>query len=230
MILFDFILYNVGGGIMTEKIKHFLQCRDVVIPGLLFLNFKKIGLSCEELVFVVYIINNGFIFNPKKISEDLGLSLSDVMGYVDNLSSKGLIKLEIKKVGSVRNEFISLDLLYDKLSCLLIDTEESPKKSSIYDVFESEFGRTISPIEYEIIGAWLDNGTSEETIILALKEATYNGVSNLRYIDKIISEWAKKGIKTEEDVMKSRMNFNKRKEIKDNKSNDILNYDWLNDE
>ena len=82
-------------------------------------------------------------------------------------------------------------------------------------------------MEYEIINAWIENGTSEETIILALKEATYNGVSNLRYIDKIISEWSKKGIKTREDVEKSRMNFKQKKENKP--KNDILDYDWLND-
>ena len=83
-------------------------------------------------------------------------------------------------------------------------------------------------MEYEIIGAWIENGISEETIILALKEAIYNGVSNLRYIDRILSEWTKKGIKTEDDVLKSRMNFKKKKESKP--SDDILNYDWLNDE
>ena len=214
---------------MTDKIKQILMCRDFVIPGLLFLNYKKIGMSSDELLFVCYVMNNGYVFNPKKISEDLGVSLGDVMGYVDSLSSKGLIKVELRKVGSVRNEFVCFDLIYDKLSCILIGDEQAPSKSSIYDVFESEFGRTISPIEYEIIGAWLDNGTSEETILLALKEATYNGVSNLRYIDKIISEWSKKGIKTEEDVLKSRMNFKKGKDVKESKP-DILNYDWLNDE
>lgn len=82
-------------------------------------------------------------------------------------------------------------------------------------------------MEVEIISAWIENGTSEETIKLALKEATYNGVTNLRYIDRIISEWSKKGIKTQEDVEKSRMNFRQKKEAKP--KNDILNYDWLND-
>ena len=82
-------------------------------------------------------------------------------------------------------------------------------------------------MEIQIINAWIENGTSEETIILALKEATYNGVNNLRYIDKIISEWSKKGIKTREDVEKSRMNFKQKKENKP--KNDILDYDWLND-
>lgn len=213
---------------MTEKVKKILQSRDILVPKLLFLNYRKIGLSSDEFVFIVYLINSSFVFNPKQISDDLSISLTDVMSCMESLTSKGFIKVDIRKNGNIRNEFINLDGLFDKLSYLLVSDDNSDKKTNIYDIFESEFGRTISPMEYEIIGAWLENGISEETIILALKEATYNGVSNLRYIDKIISEWTKKGIKTEEDVLKSRMNFKKKKDSKP--VNDILNYDWLNDE
>ena len=100
------------------------------------------------------------------------------------------------------------------------------EKNTIYDVFETELGRTLSPIEYELVSEWLNNN-SEEILKLALKEATYNGVSNFRYIDRIIHEWNKKGIKTQEDVEKSRINFKQKKEAKP--KNDILDYDWLND-
>ena len=213
---------------MTEKIKEMLQNRDILIPRLFFLNYRKMGLSSDEFVFLVYLINSNFSFNPKQVSSDLGVSLNDLMVCVESLSSKGFIKVVLKKNGNVRNEEINLDGFFDKLSYLLVNDTKEEKKTSIYDVFETEFGRTISPMEYEIIGAWIENGIGEETIILALKEAIYNGVSNLRYIDKILSEWAKKGIKTEEDVLKSRMNFKKKRESKPN--DDILNYDWLNDE
>ena len=49
-------------------------------------------------------------------------------------------------------------------------------------------------MEYEIINAWLLKGFSEELVLGALKEAVYNGVSSLRYIDKILFEWQKKAI------------------------------------
>ena len=55
--------------------------------------------------------------------------------------------------------------------------------------------KNFKSIEFEIINAWLKSGMNEEIIIGALKEATYNGVSNLRYIDKIIYEWNKKDLK-----------------------------------
>ena len=77
----------------------------------------------------------------------------------------------------------------------------------------------------EIINNWFDSGLSEELVTLALKEATYNGVSNLRYIDKIIYEWGKKGIKTKEDVEKDRKKFKS-----NSKKKELFDYDWLNDE
>ena len=212
---------------MTEKIKEIIQNRDIVIPRLLFMNYKNIGLTEQELILVIYIMNTSEIFNPKQISNDLNITLNNVMELMEDLTSKSIIRLELKKIGNIRNEYINLDGLYEKLTFKILNKEEPEKQSNIYSIFEEEFGRTISAMEIEIINAWIDNGTSEETILLALKEATYNGVSNLRYIDRIISEWSKKGIKTQEDVEKSRMNFRQKKENKP--KNDILNYDWLND-
>lgn len=212
---------------MTETLKQIIKNKDMIVPRLLFFNYKKIGITEKELILIIYIINTTNIFNPKQISNDLKISLNEVMETISNMKTKGLLNIELKKVGTKRVEYIDLDNLYEKLTFNILNEEPEEDKTSIYDIFEKEFGRTISPMEYEIIGAWIENGTSEETIILALKEATYNGVSNLRYIDKIISEWAKKGIKTQEDVEKSRINFKQKKEQKT--KNDILDYDWLND-
>ena len=80
-------------------------------------------------------------------------------------------------------------------------------------------------MEYEIINGWLDVPFKEELIISALKEATYNGVSNLRYIDKILYEWKKKGINSKEDIEKNRNDFQNRKV----ESKPLFDYDWLID-
>ena len=70
-----------------------------------------------------------------------------------------------------------------------VNNTSNSENSNIFEIIEKEFGRTLSPIEFEIIKAWLDNDMSEELIREAIKEATFNGVSNLRYIDKILYEW-----------------------------------------
>lgn len=217
---------------MTEKIIKILENRDITIPRILFLNYKKIGLDEKELIFIIYIINNIQIFNPKQISNELALTLNEVMETISNLKSKGILDIQINRIGNKRNEYISLDGLYNKLAFQIINKEEKQESSNIYDIFEKELGRPISPIEYQIIGAWLDNGATEEIITLAIKEAVYNGTTNLRYIDSIINNWTKKGIKNAQDVEKSRIDFKQKKEKKKPTqiNNEILQYDWLNDE
>ena len=80
-------------------------------------------------------------------------------------------------------------------------------------------------MEYDIINSWIEKGISEELIIKALQEAVYNGVTNLRYIDKILFEWNKKGLKNPNDVEE---HLQKRKKSNDN--NDLFDYNWLDDE
>ena len=209
---------------MVEKIKQILQNRDVIIPGLLFYNYRKLNMTADELIVVSYLLSVDSSFNPKKISSELNLPLGDLMDMLEHLKELDLVKIELKKVDNVRKEVIDTEGLYNKLVGLLIDEQPKENKNQIYDIFEKEFGRTLSPIEYEIINAWQDSNIKEETIVLALKEAVYNGVTNLRYIDKILNEWGKKGIKTQEDLDNSRQVSKPKQEIPDD------DYDWLTDE
>jgi len=102
---------------------------------------------------------------------------------------------------------------------------EEEETTTIYSKFEEEFGRLLSPIEYELINGWIEKGYKEEIIIEALKEAVFNGVNNFRYIDRILFEWDKKNIKIKEDIHKNKKDF---KIYKDEVS--IPDYDWLNEE
>ncbi len=213
---------------MTEKVIDVLKNRDLVIPRILFMNYKDLNITNEELILIIYIVNEkNLIFNAKKIGNDLKLSMGEVLTLINSLSSKDLISLEITTIDGVREEYIDINKLYKKLAYFVINEEVDTKQvdTNIFDTFESEFGRTLSPIEYELITGWLDNGFSEELVICALKEAVYNGVSNLRYIDKILFEWKKKGIKNKEDVENDRKKFNRKKSEKI----EVFEYDWLND-
>ena len=85
-------------------------------------------------------------------------------------------------------------------------------------------------MEVEIIKAWLENNISEELIREALKEATFNGVSNLRYIDKILYEWGRKNIKTVEDVEKTRKKYSKKEDKEIDIDTEIFDWNWLDEE
>jgi len=209
---------------MNQIIELLKNINYQVSKELLF-NYKKLNITDSELIILIYLINQSSnIYNPKQIGNDLKLELNNVLELINSLCEKNIIKIEMKKINNIRSEIINLDALYEKIAFALTEVEEK-NDSNLYNVFETEFGRTLSPMEFEIINGWIDTGYTEELIKLALKEATYNGVSNLRYIDKIIYEWGKKGIKTKEDVENNRKQFKNNT----NKNKELFDYDWLND-
>lgn len=209
---------------MVEKIVDLLNSKDISFPRLLLLHYKDLKLDDSELVMLIYLLNSSLEFNPTRISEDLKLTLQEVLMKIDSLTNKDIIKVELKKENNVRQEYININNLYNKLSYFVINDEVSVDNSNIFDTFEKEFGRTLSPMEYQIINGWLNDKMSEEIVILALKEATYNGVSNLRYIDKILYEWRSKGLDTKEKIEQNRTNFNKKEK------KELFDYNWLDDE
>jgi len=209
----------------------------LVIPLYLLQSYKKFNIELNDFIFLMYLYNlgDGSIFNPGKFANDLGCELADVMVTIGTLTEKKLVRVEVvKNDKGLMEEVILLDDFYNKLSLLVMDDVNKASKSSssnIFEVVEREFGRTLSPIEYEIIKAWLDGGMNEDLIKEAIKEATFNGVSNLRYIDKILYEWGKLGIKTVADVEANRKKRNnKTKDTTDDVDMDIVDWNWFDDE
>ena len=221
----------------SAKLIDIFKQGHIVIPLFMLQHYKELKLEIGEFLFLMYLYNlgNKFIFDPSKFASDLNLDIKDVMNYIGTLSDKHFIRVEVMKNDKgLMEEMVLMDDFYSKLSLITMDeinNASSTDSSNIYEVIEKEFGRTLSPMEYEIIRAWLDNDMSEELIQEAIKEATYNGVSNLRYIDKILYEWSKLGIKTAKDV-----SDNKKKRAKDKEEAssdvdmDIMDWDWFDDD
>lgn len=218
---------------MDKKLIHLFKYGNIVIPLYFFQNIKKFNLELKDFIFLMYLYNCGdvIVFNPKNISESLGMDVKDVMQCISTLSDKHYLELKvIKNDKNISEEVISLQNFYDKVSLLMMDTISNKDKmdTSCFDFIEKEFGRTLKPTEYEIIKAWIEGGNSDELIMEAVREATFNGVSNLRYIDKILYEWGKKGIMTKEDVEKDRKVFRQKEESEDNE--ELFDYNWFEDD
>ena len=206
---------------MVDKIIDTLKS-IYTIPSILIKDYKKYNITSNELIVVIYLLNQKDIeFNPQKISKDLNIEISELLTNINELEKKDLLKLEHIVDKNIHKEIIKLDRLYNKLALSYLD-QNKEVKNVLFDKFEKEFGRTLSPMEYEIINSW-SSSYSDEIIIEALKEAVYNNVSNLRYIDKILSEWNKKGIKTIKDIESDKKDF-----MKKNKKQ-LVEYDWLNE-
>ncbi len=171
--------------------------RSYIINPYVLKNIKSLNISLNEFLLIIYFLNEKPYLDLEKIKETLGFTTEEALNTYSELLSKGIIITNLNKEEGKVTEVVSLELFYDKL---ILNTKVNSKKDSdIFSKFESEFGRTLSPIEYETINNWLENNISENLILSALKEAVINGVSNLRYIEKIIYEWTKKGKNIDED-------------------------------
>lgn len=219
---------------MKENLKKVLRSKKFVVSDILMkiAYEKKLGLN--EFIVLIYLENDlSDNFEIDLISKTLGISVNDAMEAFNSLMLKGLVSLDsVKGIDRRFNEVVNLDNVYDCVFEELNNEVITEKKEDIFKVFERELGRTISSMELELINGWLVSGTSEEMILGALREAVYNGVSNFRYIDKIIYEWEKKGFKSMDDVnnyLKNRYNEKPKEKTVLKKEEDILDYDWLDD-
>ena len=215
----------------SNNVLELIKGQDIVIPNILIKNIKLLNLDYKELVFLSFLMmqNSKILFDIELFSKRLNLELPEVMGLVSSLTEKKLLEMNvIKNKSGMMCEYLDIDLLYMKLMNLTLgdiekekETEHEELEKNIYSKVEQEFGRTLSPIECETIKGWIDSNIKEDLIIEALKEAVLNGVNNLKYIDKILYEWGKKGYTTSSDVKKR--NKKKDEEVK------LFDYDWLED-
>ena len=215
---------------MDDKLLELLQEKPIVIPKIIFNKYKKLNITEEELILLIYMINidSKVTYNPELFSKELDINKYKVMELINSLFEKQIINIVVEKNQyNKTEEYIVFDLLYNKLIKEIIGGEEKKEEidNDIFTIFEQELGRTISPMEYDMIKTWVTD-YNKEIVIEALKEAVYNGVNSFRYIDKILSEWNKKGLKTKDDVIRDKNNYrNKKKE-----NVEYFEYNWLEDE
>ena len=209
----------------NEVIYNIIKNKDYIIRPFLFKIIKEYNLSINETLLIIYLSNQEHpVLDLKLINKITSLNNNEILEAFSTLTSKNLISTCISKDGDRVSEEISLEGIY-KLAATNINKKiNKDSEENIFTLFESEFNRKLTPMEYEFINEWINSGMSEELIKEALKEATYNGVSNLRYIDKIIYEWTKKGYKTVEDVNKNRYQKETKKE-----NSDFFEYNWLDE-
>lgn len=192
-----------------DNIKKMYKEKNFLINTLVLKNVRNLKIDIDELLLLLYFINVEESLDLAKIKEYISFTDEEILNVYSNLLAKGLIEVKTFKNNGIFSEKISLDVFYDKL--ILGAKEDVKSNEDIYSKFENEFGRSLSPMEYETINRWISSGVKEELIVEALREAVINNVRNLRYIDKIIYEWTKKTMRPKEE------------------SEELFDYDWLED-
>lgn len=194
-----------------SDLRNIFKSKDFVINSNIIKCIKSLDISLDEFLLILYFINISCELNTEDIKDKLGFDEDTVFNTFNSLINKKYIEMDVKNNNSVIIEMIKLDPFYDRLA---LNKKTDDNTSDIYSLFEQELGRTLSSFEYEIINKWIEKGISEDTIKRALKEAILNGVTNFKYIDKIIYDWSKNNVKQI-----------KKKETLE----DLFDYDWLDD-
>lgn len=206
---------------MDEKVVlQVFQDDQLVIPKLILKNYSKLGMTAEEFVFLLELdssltnCNQGL--DIQSIAKIMGKDEAQIYQLLHGLIEKGIVSLtSVVDEHGQNADCYSLTPLYKKTIKLLNEKENEcqrqnhfQKRTDIFNRIEREFGHPLSSFDMEMIDSWLkEDHYSPEIILLALKEAVLSGVYNLKYMDKILLSWEKKGIKTAADVQQERDQF-----------------------
>ena len=212
---------------MNEIIYNTLKKKDFLVKNFVFKIIKEMDLSLNEAILIIYFMNQEIpILDIDNIIDETYLTEEEIMEAYTKLVAIGVIETKIvKNEKGIREEVISLDNIIKSVSQDITKEKKEKLSVNLFEKFEEEFGRSLSPFEYEIINAWLDNGTDEELIIEALKEAIYNGAKSFRYIEKILLNWKDKGYKSKADVINGY-----KAETNDNILTDLYDYNCFDNE
>lgn len=207
----------------NRGVLNIIKSKNIVIPTYILEYYKELNISEKELIFLCYLLTYGesIPLDIELFHNETKFSVEDILELISNLSDKKLIETNIvRNDKGISEEFLNIAMFNNKILSLTLDKPnvDESKNTEIYSQIEKEFGRVLSPIEYETIKRWLDSGIKETIVKEALKEAVLNGVFNIKYIDRILYEWGKNGYK--------RIDKNKSKE----EEIELFDYNWLDED
>ena len=215
-----------------EKLLDVVKSNNIIIPLYIYKEFNKLNIDYETFIFLMFLYSKGnkILFDVNKLSEEFYSDIKKIMEHVSVLQKNKLIEIKvIKNDRNISEEYIYLDFFYEKIALNIVNEESSTdisdEKDEIFDILQKEVGLQLSFVEVEIVKAW---NYDKDVIKEAIKEAIKNNVASIRYIDKVLYSWAKKGIKTVKDLERNQKGF-REKENKEQKV-DVFDYDWMEDD
>ncbi|MBM6541855.1 DnaD domain protein [Streptococcus dysgalactiae] len=105
---------------------------------------------------------------------------------------------------------------------------EALDKKELFDNFQNNWMRLLSPFEIEDINKWIDEEKMPvEVVNEALKSTILYNAPNLRYLNRVLNNWKRQGIDTVEKVEFARLQFENKK-LSQNKNQQSNVPSWSN--
>jgi len=210
------------------------------IPKYMLTHYSDLGISNQEMLLLIHILSevdeNPF---PTKelLAKRMNTSAFEVEQMLGQLIERKLISIErhwnatesgwsqtYSLVGLINNLadlwVIERHRQYEKELLLTQNRETAaqaninPTIQKVVTVFEEELGRPLTGLECEHINGWISSRYSEDLIVEALRRGVSAGIRNFRYLDSILREWEKKGLRTRADVERDDVDFQARQDKK----------------
>ncbi|CAM3243041.1 DnaD domain-containing protein [Lactiplantibacillus plajomi] len=190
---------------------------QTAVANTLLVHYREIGLTNDELLVYLQfkrLTDQGQQFpDAAVVAKSLGESSNTVFQRLHEMLAKKFLTIEsVTGADNKIHDRYNFDGLYDKLALAVKQPERAaatqtdqavatnPRQKVFTDI-QREFGRALSPIEMESISKWFDEDQYDPEVIgLALREAVLRQVYNLTYMDRILLNWQKRGLRTAQQV------------------------------
>lgn len=176
-----------------------------VLRNSILASYHRLNISNEEMMLLIHFLSfqqEGEDFPPiSLIGKRMNLPDQQLYDMIQSLIERGFLSIpSYKNKQGKAVEFYSLEPLYQKMGQLDEEDEtnrfkeaKATKEGEVFDMIQVEFGRQLSPIEYQKIGDWFQkDGYDPEVVKEALKETILNNVYSLNYMDRILLNWSKR--------------------------------------
>lgn len=207
-----------------------LQPSLVQWPFFFMSTYKQCGLNEQEAMVALQLFafrQSGNLFPlVEEISARMSYKADQILHALQRMMKIGYLTIDEKIDAKTGVHFETYNLqplmervfeLYAERNYSVASGQDQPIKKqpmavqlekSIFQMFEEEFGRLLSPLECETISKWLDEDKYPQDLIrYALREAVFAGKLHFRYIDRILFDWQQNKVRTAEEAKQHAAKF-----------------------
>lgn len=227
------------------SLNDYLAGGETTISNLLLKNYTKLGLTTDEFMLwlQLYASHQSGVDFPDLtvIAQDMGCTIEKIYASLNSLVNKEFVNLDtaLDDEGKQSDRYNLLPA-FEKLTILkeqerfeIEEKNDLAAQKKMLRSFEQEFGRPLSPIEYQKIGYWLNEDHYAPSLIeLALQEAVLNQAYNFKYIETVLQSWEKKNIRSkvqveEEQRRRKQILLQKEEQNQSEELPKVSLYNWL---
>ncbi len=227
---------------MTDPfIKKLINNRLINVKDYIINHYVELELDEVATMLLLHIYNlseQGIQFlSINSLKEKMSIDFVRCADLVLKLVNLNLLAFDIvvDNNGKTKEKF-TLEPLYQKIvkdlmqeNNKIIQVNHENEASELANLIESEFGRTLSAFEIQMITSWIESNFDIQLIKLALKEAILSRAYNLKYVDRILLTWKQNNIKSVEQALEYTKTFKRYEAPKNNvvNKNEEVYVSWM---